>query len=187
MDARVERRDISYDELMKLPYLDAICKETLRLCVVYPQIAIYLPHPYYLPGLRRSLSCIECKLPLFILHVDDTDPLIEKPSQRFHHSFIASGVRERRRDNRLCSRPSRDDGNCRRGSCEQRPNHMGTRCGPVDSGALASASARNRHRCLFARGIPIHVGVFGICLLLWKTVLTVVERMTFMGGGRSCM
>ena len=33
MDARVERRDISYDDLMALPYLDAVCKETLRLCV----------------------------------------------------------------------------------------------------------------------------------------------------------
>ncbi|KAF8504447.1 cytochrome P450 [Russula emetica] len=31
MDTRVERRDISYDDLMKLPYLDAVCKETLRL------------------------------------------------------------------------------------------------------------------------------------------------------------
>jgi cytochrome P450 len=34
MDARVERRDISYDDLMALPYLDAVCKETLRLCVI---------------------------------------------------------------------------------------------------------------------------------------------------------
>lgn len=25
--------DLSYDKLMGLPYLDAICKETLRLCV----------------------------------------------------------------------------------------------------------------------------------------------------------
>jgi cytochrome P450 len=25
-----ERRDIPYDDLMKLPYLDAVCKETLR-------------------------------------------------------------------------------------------------------------------------------------------------------------
>lgn len=31
MNARVERRDISYDELMALPYLDAVFKETLRL------------------------------------------------------------------------------------------------------------------------------------------------------------
>ncbi|KAI9465871.1 cytochrome P450 [Lactarius psammicola] len=31
MDARVQRRDISYDELMTLPYLDAVCKETMRL------------------------------------------------------------------------------------------------------------------------------------------------------------
>jgi hypothetical protein len=35
MDARVERRDISYDDLMALPYLDAVCKETLRLFVIY--------------------------------------------------------------------------------------------------------------------------------------------------------
>ncbi|KAF8266210.1 cytochrome P450 [Lactarius quietus] len=31
MDARVQRRDISYDELTALPYLDAIFRETLRL------------------------------------------------------------------------------------------------------------------------------------------------------------
>ncbi|KAI0001207.1 cytochrome P450 [Russula vinacea] len=31
MEARVERRDISYDALMELPYLNAVCKETLRL------------------------------------------------------------------------------------------------------------------------------------------------------------
>jgi hypothetical protein len=60
MDARVERRDISYDDLMKLPYLDAICKETLRLCVDHLQIALHLPHPYYRLGTHRSPSCIEC-------------------------------------------------------------------------------------------------------------------------------
>ncbi len=25
--------DLSYDELVSLPYLDAICRETLRMCV----------------------------------------------------------------------------------------------------------------------------------------------------------
>ncbi|KAI0260719.1 cytochrome P450 [Gloeopeniophorella convolvens] len=38
MDARVERRDISYDDLMALPYLDAICKETLRLYAPVTQL-----------------------------------------------------------------------------------------------------------------------------------------------------
>ena len=38
MDARAERRDISYDDLMALPYLDAVCKETLRLCVNNPVV-----------------------------------------------------------------------------------------------------------------------------------------------------
>lgn len=41
MNARAERRDISYDDLMALPYLDAVCKETLRLYVNYPQIMIH--------------------------------------------------------------------------------------------------------------------------------------------------
>jgi cytochrome P450 len=40
MDTRVERRDISYDDLMRLPYLDAVCKETLRLYVDHLQITI---------------------------------------------------------------------------------------------------------------------------------------------------
>jgi Cytochrome P450 len=31
MDARIERRDLTYDDLMALPYLDAVCKETLRV------------------------------------------------------------------------------------------------------------------------------------------------------------
>jgi Cytochrome P450 len=43
MDARVERRDISYDDLMALPYLDAVCKETLRLCVIYIRLTLVLP------------------------------------------------------------------------------------------------------------------------------------------------
>ncbi len=39
MDARVERRDITYDDLMALPYLDAVCKETLRLCVGHTRLS----------------------------------------------------------------------------------------------------------------------------------------------------
>lgn len=60
MEARVERRDISYDTLMELPYLDAVCKETLRLYVHHLQFMIHPSHPYYRPGMRQSLSCIEC-------------------------------------------------------------------------------------------------------------------------------
>lgn len=44
MNARVERRDITYDDLMALPYLDAIYKETLRLYVTHsPMITSSLP------------------------------------------------------------------------------------------------------------------------------------------------
>lgn len=60
MDARVERRDISYDTLMELPYLNAVCKETLRLYVHHPQFMIHPSYPYYRPGMHQSLSCIEC-------------------------------------------------------------------------------------------------------------------------------
>ena len=31
--ARGEREEIPYDELVSLPYLEAVCRETLRLCV----------------------------------------------------------------------------------------------------------------------------------------------------------
>ena len=34
-----EKDDFNYDELVSLPYLDAVCRETLRLCVPSPQIS----------------------------------------------------------------------------------------------------------------------------------------------------
>ena len=33
--ANSQIEDISYDQLVSLPYLDAVCRETLRLCVRY--------------------------------------------------------------------------------------------------------------------------------------------------------
>ena len=35
LDAQTGEDDIPYDKLVDLPYLDAICRETLRLCVSY--------------------------------------------------------------------------------------------------------------------------------------------------------
>ena len=35
LEANLCGKDISYDELCALPYLDAICRETLRLCVPF--------------------------------------------------------------------------------------------------------------------------------------------------------
>ena len=31
LDARIGGKDLGYDELVNLPYLDAVCRETLRL------------------------------------------------------------------------------------------------------------------------------------------------------------
>jgi len=31
LEAKVEGQDLSYDQLVSLPYLDAICRETLRM------------------------------------------------------------------------------------------------------------------------------------------------------------
>jgi len=31
LEAKVEGQDFSYDQLVSLPYLDAICRETLRM------------------------------------------------------------------------------------------------------------------------------------------------------------
>lgn len=33
-DASPNGEDIPYDQLVNLPYLDAVCRETLRLCVL---------------------------------------------------------------------------------------------------------------------------------------------------------
>jgi len=38
-EARVKYGDLAYDELVALPYLDAVCRETLRL---YPPLAYLL-------------------------------------------------------------------------------------------------------------------------------------------------
>lgn len=36
LEASPDGRDIPYDELVALPFLDAVCRETLRLCVFRP-------------------------------------------------------------------------------------------------------------------------------------------------------
>ncbi|KAF8483513.1 cytochrome P450 [Russula ochroleuca] len=64
MGARVERRDISYDDLMKLPYLDAVCKETLRLYAPVTQLH-RVPRrnsiiPLSRPVLGRDGQMIDC-------------------------------------------------------------------------------------------------------------------------------
>ena len=41
-EARAEHGDIAYDELVALPYLDAICRETLRVWVIYTQKSTFL-------------------------------------------------------------------------------------------------------------------------------------------------
>ena len=48
-EARVKYGDLAYDELEALPYLDAICRETLRLC---PTFAL----PYLVFSERASLN-----------------------------------------------------------------------------------------------------------------------------------
>ena len=39
-DASPDGTDIPYDELVSLPYLDAVCRETLRLCV-YSNVGVH--------------------------------------------------------------------------------------------------------------------------------------------------
>lgn len=60
MNTQNERWDLSYDDLMKLPYLDAVCKETLRLCVDHLHIMIISSHSQYRSGMHRLHSFIEC-------------------------------------------------------------------------------------------------------------------------------
>jgi len=64
MDARAERRDISYDDLMALPYLDAVCKETLRLHSPVTQLHL-VPRkdtsiPLSRPVIGRDGQVIDC-------------------------------------------------------------------------------------------------------------------------------
>lgn len=35
-------QDIPYDQLVDLPYLDAVCRETLRLCVTVLELSCFL-------------------------------------------------------------------------------------------------------------------------------------------------
>lgn len=145
MDARAERRDISYDDLMALPYLDAVCKETLRLCVnntivFHDPLTSSVAHH---PDIAPSLSCISCECQP-AMHLGAVLIPVEKASQRYLHSFIATGDRKRWPGDRLHPRTSGDNGRCGYSGCEQRPRSMGTGCGPVDSRTLASTSARSR-------------------------------------------
>ena len=41
-----DRSDIPYDDIVKLPYLDAICRETLRL---YAPVILSAPRTYVIP------------------------------------------------------------------------------------------------------------------------------------------
>jgi len=68
MDARVERRDISYDALMSLPYLDAVCKETLRLYAPVTQLHRVLVAP------RTYLICRALMLMLCREGLENTPP-----------------------------------------------------------------------------------------------------------------
>jgi hypothetical protein len=88
---------------------------------------------------------------------------VEKASRKHRHPVIARCFRKRWSDDRLYPGPGRDDGRRRRRSGEQRPGHMGTGGGPVDSRALASTSARNRRGRLSTRCILAYVG---LCVIL---------------------
>lgn len=35
-EARTDGQELSYDDVVSLPYMDAVCRETLRLCVHSP-------------------------------------------------------------------------------------------------------------------------------------------------------
>ena len=55
--------EVPYDHIMELPYLDAVCRETLRLCVDRPTSAdsSSLRHCRYAPVrliLRRLVACL---------------------------------------------------------------------------------------------------------------------------------
>ena len=43
LDAQNGGKDLGYDDLVSLPYLDAICRESLRLCVTFSE---HLPRSF---------------------------------------------------------------------------------------------------------------------------------------------
>jgi len=61
-NARMEKGggDLTYDELVALPYLDAVCKETLRVSV-----CLFSPSQPFLNvvlGIHQSTMALECEL-----------------------------------------------------------------------------------------------------------------------------
>ena len=54
-DSRASGGDLDYNHLMALPYLDAVIRETLRLCIFSHIIFVIRNYLKPTPGSRRSL------------------------------------------------------------------------------------------------------------------------------------
>lgn len=65
MDARRSKGDLPHDELVSLPYLDAVCRETLRLYVAHPpwhRLPANLCYHSFPPVTFVSRTCVERNL-----------------------------------------------------------------------------------------------------------------------------
>ena len=54
-EARADKEYIDFDELMNLPYMDAVCRETLRLYVFNKWLRYPVHRPYYTGIPRRRI------------------------------------------------------------------------------------------------------------------------------------
>ena len=160
---------LSYDDLVKLPYLDAVCRETLRLYAPVPYsvrqcVLSHRPHPSF----RHGTDCNPCAARQ------------KTPSSRYHNPCAGATGARSPSSSRSAGHPC---------WCTTRRATSTGRCGARtrSSGSLSAGSRRSRARSkrLASQGF---MRICEFCRRYGgRIALTAGTRMTFIGGGRACM